>query len=61
LSPNSIHVIAVRSRHDVIAFGGQPDLVTEAIGAVIRAARTTRPLPTCRELFQGTGARCVSG
>jgi pimeloyl-ACP methyl ester carboxylesterase len=61
LSPNSIHVIAVHSRHDVIAFTGQPDLVTEAIGAVIRAARTKRPLPTCPELFRRPGARCVSG
>ena len=61
LSTDSVHVIAVYSRHDVIAFSGQPDLVAEAIGAVVHAARAKRPLPSCRELFAGPGARCVSG
>jgi pimeloyl-ACP methyl ester carboxylesterase len=60
-SANSSHVIAVHSRHDVIAFTGQPDLVAEAIGAVVHAARAKRPLPSCREIFRGPGARCVSG
>jgi pimeloyl-ACP methyl ester carboxylesterase len=61
LSSDSVHVIAVHSRHDVIAPTEQPDLVARAIRAVVSAARAKRPLPRCRELFAGPGARCVSG
>jgi len=61
LSTDSVHVIAVNSSHDVIAFTGQPGLVAKAIGAVVYAARAKRRLPGCHELFARPAARCVSG
>ena len=61
LSTNSIHVIANLSHHDVISFAGQPELVVEAVRAVLEAARTHGRLPRCRTLFRGSAATCVSG
>ena len=60
LSSNSIHVIATRSTHAVMAPTGQPDLVLAAIRAVVKAVRTGRPLAPCRELFSPPGTKCVS-
>jgi pimeloyl-ACP methyl ester carboxylesterase len=60
LSTNAVHVIAVRSRHDVIAFSGQPELVVTGIRAVVDTVRARRPLQHCRAIFTPPGARCVS-
>ena len=59
LSPDSLHVIAVRSPHFVMSALGQPELVTRAIAAVVRAARAHTQLPRCRVLFAPPAAKCV--
>jgi pimeloyl-ACP methyl ester carboxylesterase len=59
LSPDSIHVIALRSGHLIpISAAGQPDVVIAAVLAVIHAARTHTDLPACRRLFHSSGVRC---
>ena len=61
LSTDSIHVIAVRSHHNVMSFADQPELVVDAVRAVVQSARTKRRLARCETLFAPPGARCVSG
>jgi pimeloyl-ACP methyl ester carboxylesterase len=61
LSTDSIHVIAVRSHHNVMSFADQPELVVDAVRAVVHAARTKQRLTRCGTLFAPPGARCVSG
>jgi hypothetical protein len=53
LSSNSIHVVALRSNHDVPSpRTGEPAIVVRATRAVVRAARDHAPLPPCRSLFR---------
>ena len=59
LSPDSIHVIALRSGHFIpFSSGGQPDVVIAAVLAVIHAARTHTHLPPCPRLFHSSGVQC---
>jgi pimeloyl-ACP methyl ester carboxylesterase len=59
LSPDHVHVVAVRSGHFVQSYvEGQPGVVVRAVRAVVRAARTGDALPACRRLFTGAGVRC---
>lgn len=59
LSQNSVHVVALRSRHDVpLAGRGQPPVVIRAAQAVVQAARDGTPLPPCGRLFRGWAVRC---
>jgi len=60
LSPDHLHVVALNSDHFVQSAGGQPDVVIRAVRTVVRAARTRRGLPSCRETFRGlVGVRCL--
>lgn len=57
LSSNSVHAVAQFSSHFI--HEGQPDVVTAAIRAVVRAARDDEHLPQCRALFRGVaGVEC---
>jgi pimeloyl-ACP methyl ester carboxylesterase len=56
LSDDSVHVVALRSEHDVP--GGQPGVVVTATDAVVRAARAGGRLAPCARLFGGPGVRC---
>jgi pimeloyl-ACP methyl ester carboxylesterase len=59
LSPNSVHVVALASDHDVLSpRAGQPAVIVRAVRAVVRAARSHAQLPPCRRLFTGPGVRC---
>jgi pimeloyl-ACP methyl ester carboxylesterase len=59
LSNDSVHVIALRSNHDVAsAHSGQPAVVVAAVRAVVRAARDGTRLPPCSRGFGGAGVRC---
>jgi pimeloyl-ACP methyl ester carboxylesterase len=59
LSSDHVHVVAVHSDHFVQGpRGGQPDVVTRAVRAVVHAARDHAPLPPCAQLFHGRGVRC---
>ena len=58
LSPNHVHVVALRSDHFVQRAEGQPGVVVRAVSAVVRAAREHALLPPCRELFRGPSVRC---
>jgi pimeloyl-ACP methyl ester carboxylesterase len=59
LSDNSVHVVALRSTHDVPASrGGQPSVVVSAVEAVLRAAREGIRLPPCARIFSGSQVRC---
>ena len=58
LSTNEQHVVAARSGHDIPA--DQPGLVTEAIRAVVRAARSASPLPPCPRWVGRLDGTCVS-
>ena len=59
LSTDSVHVVALRSNHQVPSSqSGQPAVVARAVQAVVRAARDRTPLPACRVLFTGPGTRC---
>jgi pimeloyl-ACP methyl ester carboxylesterase len=61
LSDNSVHVIALRSDHDVPSpQTGQPSVVIRAVQAVVRAAREHTRLPQCRNLFSAPDVRCRS-
>ena len=55
LSSNSVHVVASSSDHDIP--GGQPEVIVDALNAVVRAARDGSELPPCREIFSGD-VRC---
>ena len=60
LSPDHVHVVAVRSDHFVQSQRyGQPADVIRAVRAVVRAARDGAPLPPCRSLFTGADVRCL--
>jgi len=59
LSDNSVHVIALRSNHDVPSpQSGQPSVVISAVQAVVRAAREHTRLPQCQDLFKAPDVRC---
>jgi pimeloyl-ACP methyl ester carboxylesterase len=58
LSPDHVHVVAVRSGHFVQGADGQPAVVVRATRAVVDAARTGASLPRCRELFSGPAVTC---
>lgn len=59
LSPDSIHVVAVHSGHDIPRTN--PWLLTTAISDVVDAVRyTPHRLPRCGSQLEGLGARCVS-
>jgi pimeloyl-ACP methyl ester carboxylesterase len=59
LSPDSVHVIALRSGHVIpLSSGGQPDVVITAVLAVIHAARTHTHLPLCPRVFHSSGVQC---
>lgn len=60
LSPDHVHVVALRSGHFVQRLDGQPDVVTRAVRAVVQAARGHRGLPSCRRVFRGSGVGCRS-
>ena len=59
LSSDHAHVLALRSDHQVMQVGRQPELVARAATAVVRAQREDAPLPPCETLFAGPGARCL--
>jgi hypothetical protein len=56
-----VHVLALRSDHFVQRIDGQPQVVTGALRAVVRAAREKTRLPPCARLFRGPAVRCLSG
>jgi len=59
LSDNSVHVVALRSNHDVPASrSGQPSVVVSAVEAVLHSAREGTPLPPCSRIFSGSEVRC---
>ena len=59
LSRDGLHVVALRSAHDIpSADVGQPAVVIRAVRAVVRAARDGRRLPPCSRLFSGPDVRC---
>jgi pimeloyl-ACP methyl ester carboxylesterase len=59
LSPDSIHLIALRSGHFIQGSAeGQPDVVIAAVLAAIHAARTHTHLPPCPRLFHSSGVQC---
>jgi pimeloyl-ACP methyl ester carboxylesterase len=58
LSPDHLHVVALRSDHFVQRLDGQPGVVIRAVRAVVRAARADEPLPRCTDVFHGAGVRC---
>lgn len=61
LTDNSVHVVALRSNHDVTASPrGQPSVVVGAVEAVLRAAREGTRLPPCSRIFRGSQVRCRS-
>jgi hypothetical protein len=61
LSPNTIIVVAADSDHGIL--DSQPDLVSAAIGLVVTAVTTSRPLPACAEsqALAAHGGRCDDG
>lgn len=61
LSSDRIHVIALRSGHFVQRSpNGQPDVVVDAVLAIIHAVRTRTPLPACPSVFHGASVQCRS-
>ena len=61
LSSDRIHVIALRSGHFVQRSpDGQPDVVIDAVLAIIHAVRTRAHLPACPSVFHGAGVQCRS-
>jgi hypothetical protein len=58
LTPDHVHVVALRSDHFVQGLDGQPDVVIGAVRAVVRAARERAALPPCGRLFTGRDVRC---
>ena len=61
LSSDHVHVLARRSDHFVQRVDGQPQVVTGALRAVVRAAREKTRLASCASLFRGPAVRCLSG
>ena len=61
LSSDRIHAIALRSGHFVQRSpNGQPDVVVDAVLAIIHAVRTRTHLPTCPSVFHGASVQCRS-
>lgn len=61
LSSDRIHVIALRSGHFVQRSpDGQPDVVVDAVLAIIHTVRTRAHLPACPIVFHGAGVECRS-
>jgi pimeloyl-ACP methyl ester carboxylesterase len=58
LSPDHVHVVALRSDHVVMGPDGDPPVVVRAVDAVVRAARDHARLPACRSVFSGPDVRC---
>jgi len=56
LSSNHLHVVATRT--DEFVMSTQSQVVVRAVRAVVEAARTGKPLPTCTKVFDGPGVRC---
>jgi len=54
-------VLARRSDHFVQRIDGQPQVVTGALRALVRAARGKTRLASCASLFRGPAVRCLSG
>ena len=61
LSSDHVHVLARRSDHFVQRIDGQPQVVTGALRALVRAARGKTRLASCASLFRGPAVRCLSG
>ena len=60
LSGNAVHVVATESGHAVPdPRSGAPEVLRQAIEAVVRSSRLHVPLPACEALFSGPRARCV--
>jgi pimeloyl-ACP methyl ester carboxylesterase len=59
ISPDSVHVVALRSDHFVQRADAQPDVVVAAVRAVVRSARDGARLPPCGRIFTGAGVRCL--
>lgn len=61
LSPDHVHVVAMRSDHEVQTnASGQPAVVLGAVRAVVRAHRQGKRLAPCSRLFSGPAVRCRS-
>jgi pimeloyl-ACP methyl ester carboxylesterase len=61
LSSDRIHAIALRSGHFVQRSpDGQPDVVVDAVLAIIHAVRTRTHLPACPSVFHGASVQCRS-
>jgi hypothetical protein len=59
LSRNSLHVVALRSHHEVPTRSrGQPEVVVSAVRAVLRAVRDGARLAPCPRIFSGPDVRC---
>jgi pimeloyl-ACP methyl ester carboxylesterase len=59
LSDNSVHVVALRSNHEVPSSrSGQPSVVVGAVEAVVHAAREGTRLPPCSRIFSASDVRC---
>jgi pimeloyl-ACP methyl ester carboxylesterase len=59
LSDNSVHVVALRSDHDVpSSYSGRPSVVIRAVRAVVGAARDGTHLPPCSRIFAASDERC---
>ncbi len=57
LSTDRVHVLALRSDHFVMA--AQPEVVADAVTAVVRAVRDKTQLPPCERVFTGPDVRCL--
>jgi pimeloyl-ACP methyl ester carboxylesterase len=59
LSENSVHVVALRSNHEIpSSHSGQPSVVVGAVRAVLRAARDGTRLAPCSRIFSSANLRC---
>ncbi len=58
MSPDGVHVVALRSDHPVQRADAQPGVVVAAVRAVVHSARDGARLPPCGRIFTGAGVRC---
>jgi pimeloyl-ACP methyl ester carboxylesterase len=59
LSDDSVHVVAIRSNHDIPSpDGGEPSVVIDAVQALLKAKRDGTRLPPCPRIFNGPTVRC---
>lgn len=59
LSDDSVHVVAIRSNHDIPSQdGGEPSVVIDAVEAMLKAKRDGTRLPPCPRIFNGPPVRC---